>query len=507
MKKNSIPYQLALLLWSAVLAAGCLKEQDDPFAGTDSYIAAFSLQQGDAVFHAAIAGDVIILTAPEGFSLTQAKATVQLSENATIYPDPAAVTDWDEERQFVITAYNGVRSTYKYTVERSGIAHNGTVVLETQADVDDFGQRGITLINGNLTVGRATGTDSITSLAPLENLKEVVYSLTLHATCAVTGLDGLENLTHVGGTLQIGSGSATATGLKRLETLTLPALKTAGGLSLLNAVTLIVELPELVGVNRQLNVNSPLWRLHAPCLKYAGGVTLSGASATIAQISMPALEEAGSITISALPELTKIDFPALKKADALSCSSMAKLSFIYAPLLEEVTGRVYLTSLTGLPEFELPELKQAGEVYISSCAALRVLNIPKLTSANNIYIGAMSVNGLAGFPALQSAGSVSLYNVTKVAKLEFPASLQHIDYCYIENTSNTSIPAEIDVKGIDIDLLDVRRYAMNTGKIVGSEVFPGILRFQSSGASGISFPPLDGFNEVDSVYIEATAVT
>ena len=111
---------------------------------------------------------------------------MQLSENATIYPDPAAVTDWDEERQFVITAYNGVRSTYKYTVERSGIAHNGTVVLETQADVDDFGQRGITLINGNLTVGRATGTDSITSLAPLENLKEVVYSLTLHATCAVT---------------------------------------------------------------------------------------------------------------------------------------------------------------------------------------------------------------------------------------------------------------------------------------------------------------------------------
>ncbi|MDR0667658.1 MAG: DUF5018 domain-containing protein, partial [Prevotellaceae bacterium] len=312
--KRMIIYQFALLLWSAMLVTGCLKEQQGPFAGTDSYLVGFSLQQGDAVFHAAIAGGTVTVTIPEGFALRQAKATVQLSEHATIYPDPAAITDWDEEQQFVVTAYNGAKTTYKYTVARSGVAHNGSVLLATQADVDAFGQQGITFIDGNLTVGRAAGTDSITSLAPLANLKEVVYSLTLHATCAVTGLEGLENLAHVGGTLQIGSGTTTATGLKRLEILTLPALKTVGGVSLLNTVTLIVELPELVSVNRQLNLNSPLWRLQLPHLKYAGGaVTLSGSSATIAQISMPALEEAGTVTISSLPELTKIDFPELKK--------------------------------------------------------------------------------------------------------------------------------------------------------------------------------------------------
>jgi hypothetical protein len=390
-----------------------------------------------------------------------------------------------------------------YKVKRNGIAHNGTVVLETQADVDAFGQRGITLIDGNLTIGRVAGMDSITSLAPLAGLKEVAYSLTVNPTFSGAGLGGLETLEHVGGTFQAG-GTTTATGLKHIETLSLPALKTTGAISLLNTVTFIVELPELTTVNRQLSLNCPLYQLQLPSLQYAGGtVTVSGSSATIAQISLPALEEAGSIAISSLSNATKIDLPQLKKAGALSCSSMAKLSFIYAPLLEEVTGRITLSSLAGLPEFELPELKQAGEVYISSCAALRMLEFPKLIRTNSIYLYMAPVDGLAGFPALQSAGSITLYDMKTAVKIEVPAATQKIDYMEVYITSSGQEPSEINVKGTEIGTLYLRQHAVKTGKLIGDEVFHGTLRFNIDSSYPDSFPLLDGFSEVDSVYLES----
>jgi hypothetical protein len=204
-RKYNYKTVLRLLPIIAFAFVACTENEADPFSGKDNYIAAFSLTQGNTVFDAAIAGDVITVTVPEGLSLNNAKATVKLSENASIYPDPAKITAWDDEALFAVTAYNGAKATYKYTVARSGVAREGTVVLETQADVDAFGQLGITFIDGNLTVGRAAGTDSITSLAPLAGLKEVAYSLTLNPTYAGTGLEGLENLERVGGTLQVGA--------------------------------------------------------------------------------------------------------------------------------------------------------------------------------------------------------------------------------------------------------------------------------------------------------------
>jgi hypothetical protein len=491
MNRIIVKYKYLMLLLTGVLTfASCSKETEpDPFTGKDSYITAFSLQQGEAVFHAAIAGEVITITVSEGFSLNQAKATVRISENATIYPDPSTITDWNEERQFAVTAYNSGQIKYKYTVKRNGFAHDGTVILETQADVDAFGQQGITLIDGNLTIGRTGGTDSITSLAPLADLREVAYTLTINPTFAGTGLDGLGNLEHAG-IVQIGD-------LKHLEVLTLPNLKTVGGFSLQNTVTYIVELPELAGASKQFNLICPLYQLQLPSLKYAGGtVTINGSNATIAQISLPALEEAGSITFNYLSSVEKIDLPQLKKADALSCPSLAKLSFIYAPMLEEVKGRVSLASLAGLPEFELPELKRAGEVYISNCAALRVLNFPKLTSADNISLSAALVKGLEGFPALQSAGSVTVSADANTGTVVLPDALQRIDYLTVNSAAE-----EINIKGKDVGTLSLTQPVK---KITGDEVFHGTLYFNFGSVPEESqLPLLEGFSEVDSIYIRS----
>jgi hypothetical protein len=506
MKTHIIKIYLLLLL-TAVFMAACNKEEQDPFAGKDSYITAFSLQQGDAVFYAAISGDAITVTVPEGFSLTQARATVQLSENASIYPDPAGITRWDEEQRFVVTAYNGTqKTTYKYMVAYSGKAHNGTVVLETQADVDAFGAQGITLIDGNLTIGRTAGADSIISLAPLEGLKEVVYTFTLQPTCAITGLEGLENLERVGNIMQFG-GTTTATALKHLETVALPALKTAGSIILQNTATIIVELPELVSISKQFSLSCPLFQLQLPSLQTAGGTfsltTSSGSITSLDKVSLPALEEAGSITISAFPNVTRVELPKLKKAVGLSCSSMSKLSIIYAPVLENVTtGRIYLYGLAALPEFGLPTLKQTNEIYISSCAQLRVLEFPQLTDANIINLQSPPVMSLAGFSTLQTAGSVTLYNLKELDKIAWPASVQRINYLTVQNTS-TPAPSEINVKGITVGVLSLLGNAAGTGKLIGDEVFSGLLYISMNNASPYpdKLPVMDGFSEVDSLNI------
>jgi hypothetical protein len=500
--KNIMKYKFGLLLLSGVFAfAACNKEkEEDLFAGKDSYITAFSLQQGDTVFHAAIAGDEITVTVPESFSLTQAKATVKLSENATIYPDPATVTAWDEEQAFAVTAHSGVQTKYKYTVMHSGLSYDGSLALYTQADVDAFGRQGITLIDGNLTIGRAAGTDSITSLAPLAGLKEVVYNLTVNPTFAGAGLAELEVLDHVGGTLQIGAAP-------HLETAALPALKSAGAIVLQNTATIVVELPELAGVSKQLSLNCPLFQLRLPNLQRVGGtLTLTTSSASITsldKVSLPALEEAGSITISAFPNVTKIDLPQLKKSGGLRCTSMSKLSLIYAPLLEEVTGSVYLTGLAALAEVELPALKQAGEIYIATCSLLRLLGFPKLTDVTTLNLQSPPVSSLAGFVSLQTAGTVTLYNLKELNKIAFPASVQRINLLTVQSLSGTPAPSEINVTGIHIGTLKLSGNATGTGKLIGDDLFGGSLFIDmiNAGPYPDKLPQFEGFDEVDSLSI------
>jgi hypothetical protein len=434
---------ILLLLATASVFAACKEEEmfDDPFDGSDSYIAAFSLQQGETVFHAAISGDLITVTAPEGLSLSNAKATVKLSENATIYPDPSTITDWESEHIFVVTAYNSEQIKYKYTVERNGVALSGTVILETQAELDAFGQQGITFLDGSLIIGRTTGVDSITSLAPLAGLKEIAYSLTLNATCAIAGLEGLEGLEYAG-VLQIGA-------LPHLEILTLPALKTAGSVTVQNTVTFIVEFPALERVSKLFSLNCPLYRLSLPQLQKAGSLTLaaaSNASTSLAQIDLPALKEVeGNVAVSNLSSVTKLNLPELKKAGGFSFNGMTKLSFIYALKLEETTGTMNFSNLSGLTELNFPELKHVSILTVSSCKNLSMLELPKLEEVTET----ITFSGLSGLaelrlPVLKRTGSLTVSSCITLSMLEIP-KLEEItvamSFSGLTGLSNLRLPA------------------------------------------------------------------
>src|SRR4051812_7933528 len=185
---------LGFLLVAAILVfTACRKEKND-FQGRDNFITSFTLKKGGTTFTASITDSVIVIKAPEGYSLDSAIADVSLSEHAAMYPDPASLTQWDEEALFVVHAWNGERKTYKYTVDRSPILTAGSVVLATQADVDAFAKQGATEIAGSLIIGSMAGKDSITNLAALYKLKRVGYALIIYPTYSGRQMVGLDNL-------------------------------------------------------------------------------------------------------------------------------------------------------------------------------------------------------------------------------------------------------------------------------------------------------------------------
>ena len=176
--------QLFKILMMAVFATAFIACNDDDgvsFVGKDNYIVAFSLTVDGVTYDASITEGKIKVSIPYNVSLENAKASYTLSENARINPDPAEITAWDEEWQFIATADNKENRVYHYTYEYSDISKSGNVVLETQADVDKFKATQINSIDGNLTIGTDNG-DGIENLDGLSNLESVTNSCLLYTS-------------------------------------------------------------------------------------------------------------------------------------------------------------------------------------------------------------------------------------------------------------------------------------------------------------------------------------
>lgn len=405
---------LLLLLVTGFSLAACNKKID--FVGRDNFITSFSLKKGGITFTAAITDSSIIITAPDGFSLDSAVATVAISENASIYPKPSSIVEWDDESLFVVDAHNGEAKSYKYTVTRSSIPVNGSVVLTTQADVDAFGKLGATEITGNLIIGATAGTDSITSLAALYKLKKVGYSLIIYPTFSAIQIIGLDNLQSVGTDLKIES-------LNDLVTLVLPSLETAGSISINNPLSETVTFPRLTHVSGALTVNAPLNSMSFPNLsRVDGAMTLttdpSSGAALIQELSFPALTSAGTIDVSNFRQTTKLDLPSLvTTAGDLNITNMTALYDLNCPVLQKTTGIINIPDpfvATKLTQISFPALTQTGGVEIG-INSLNSIDFPALTTiTGSLGIDAQSfpsnttLTNLDGFAALKSAQSISI---------------------------------------------------------------------------------------------------
>lgn len=220
-----------MLLFAAgsLVLAGCSDDNPtDPIPedADDNFITSVVLTVGDNSYAAEIAGNDITVTVPYNVSLDGATAEFEYTPSATIMPDPSTITDWDTERQFRVTSYNGETNDYKYLVVKDDIREEGDVTLKTDAEVKAFADKGVTILKGDLIVGEESGDNFVTDIKALSALTQIGGDVVINNTYKGIALDGLENVVKIGG-LRIGSTEAASTApelyyasLKSLEEVT-----------------------------------------------------------------------------------------------------------------------------------------------------------------------------------------------------------------------------------------------------------------------------------------------
>lgn len=494
-----IYHYICLLILSVILLPAC-SDDNKEFEGKDNYITSFSLRlENETELNGLIEGNKITINASSSQSLERAKATVKLSENAKIFPNPEEITNWEEDIVFAVTSYNGTRSQYKYTVNRTEQEQAGTIILATQADVDAFGQKGITSIAGNLILGQISGKDSIKSLSPLAGLTQIGYSLIVYPTVDMTNFEGLENLTKVGDLIQIESSP-------RVQSVLFPALEMAGGVALKNDSLITISFPKLKNVSKSFVINSGMGQVILPSLERVGETfrltnTFSNVKALMPSVILPYLKEVGSIELSRLENVKKVDFSELKTIADLNLYPLEKLIYINAPKLQIITGKLTTSATSKLSEFSLPELEEVNDMIVEG-KQITTVNLPKLKRVKGkLSLNYAKINGLAkGFESLETVEG-ELYMLDLAMKdLIFPSSIKKINRLSIYNYLSAPL-TKINIKGMNIKELAVMASAVDGVEIIGDDVFNGTLSILPDNAKSytLKFPKLQGFSEVDSL--------
>jgi hypothetical protein len=474
-------HTLMLLPAVALLAVACEKEKEDtpnPFAGADNHITSFVLTKGDVSYTAAIAAGTITVTVPENVSLNGATAEYTLCENAKILPDPATITDWESELQFRVTAYNGVQADYIYTVQHSGIIHTGAVILKTQAEVNAFGQGSYTIVDGALIIGRTSGTDTITSLAPLANLK-IVSSIVINATY---------------------KGDLTA----------FEQLETAGEVVVLSKNVKTVRFPKLTTV--RMNMSFDQYSTSTSAITKSIIDTLDFPKLTVIERGLQ-IYYADSLVAMNFPELQRVGEGIIMEGK--SQGEILKLKSIDFPKMTTVGGAISLTRVSGIQSFLADELETAGGLSVNSCPALTDISIPALTTVNgNLSMPLSTTDGEFIFTALTTVNGDLNLTTTTVTDLQFPVlttvegtlqlSGQYLTSLELPSLRKVGTFVAADLRGITaidvrgIEEIGALRLSNNTLRytagitLIGNETFPGrlVLELPNLGTSVLNEFPL-----------------
>ncbi len=118
MKNYFLPMLLSLFFWVRVT-----KTIDENF------ITSVIMTVDGKSYTADITDNTVTITVPYTVSLNNAEVEFKYTTSATIIPDQT-VTDWDNERTFRVTSYNGDAREYAYKVVKSEIESDGDVGVE-----------------------------------------------------------------------------------------------------------------------------------------------------------------------------------------------------------------------------------------------------------------------------------------------------------------------------------------------------------------------------------------
>ncbi len=342
---------LLIFFLSLTLLCSC-SDDNAPADANENFITSVILTVGNDSYEAVINDGTITITVPYTVSLDGAVASFAYTPSAKIYPNPQEITDWNEERVFRVVSYNGDERQYTYTVIKDEIREDGDVVLKNAADITAFAEKGVSVINGNLTIGTESG-EEITDIAALDNLKEVTGVISILDSYKGTDLTGLDNIKSVGG-IKIGSSENYSNiplylfSLNSLE-------KVSGDINIYNNTLELVDFKNLPTVEGSVNIASAnLKSIQAEKLTDIMGDFIiscdnnNAPGGTIKELSLPMLSNiGGTLSGTRFAELNAISFPELKTAGAIRFEVLPiELSKISFPEIETINGDLVFTSQT-----------------------------------------------------------------------------------------------------------------------------------------------------------------
>ncbi|MFV0554401.1 MAG: leucine-rich repeat protein [Mangrovibacterium sp.] len=539
------------LLVLSVVILGALHSCDDEtilIGGEDNYITNFVLTAESGVAYKGLISDgEITMQVPEGISLNGAAASVTISGESTISPDPQSITNWDDEEVFKVSSYNATNRMYAYKIERTDVSTLGNVTLTSQAEVDAFAEQGLTVIDGNLIIGKAAATaseDTITDLSALNSLQEIIYNIVINKTYVGKDLAGLSNLEKIGG-VKVES-------VDSLENISFPNLKTIGtNVNIVNSKLKTISLPALtqVGESFCLKSDSLTTAEFDELLTIGESLTFNGATATNGSVStmktiafpklqsvgdaftlsgwgeaykveLPALTRVlGTATISYLTTLETLDLDVLNEVGGLAISNMTALSIINAPKLDEVNGDLSVAGVTSLLSVSFNSIKNiSGSLTLNAAAAssasfnalesigsklsipsaarnLSVLTFPKLkTIGGSLEVKSTGYIEFGGFTALEEiGGQFYLYNNTNITTLPGLPAIKKVGEYYLYGLTALT---ELDVRGQEVGKIDALTTTLDNLKIIGDELFDGSIIVNSPQKSFPEMIELQGFKKI-----------
>lgn len=482
MKINNLIY---IVLLGIIVSLTSCEDDDSLFSGNENYITSFRLvQQGDS-YAGIIKGDSLILSIPENLSLEGAIMEILCSENARISPDPGEVEDWGKLQNFTVTAYNNTQRVYKYIVRRTLTGSEGDVRLTSVEDLEAFAAQGINKVNGNLVIGKEEGTvkeDSLTSLAALASLKEVVGTVTINPTYAGTSFAGLENLEQVGG-LVMGRVIQNATiGLRWIREIELPNLKKVASELTFRADTVeTLSLPALEKVGRNLSIQiKDVKDIDFSALSVIGenlSMKVNGVLNAPEKLSFPKLSLIGNqLALSNVYRVKELAFPELKSATAIKLEQMNAVETLNFTQLEQVADYFELWWTHQVKEMNFPSVKSLGGFKIYYIQNLEKVSLESLTEV-----------GLRGFCIDAS---------DKIQELNLPALTRVKGDFVLTRMAITEVSSLRALKEVDGNF--------DFSSMSALTVFDGFPNLTINGIPGISF---SGIEEVQNVSVSNMPAT
>lgn len=351
---------MGLLLLLSTLT-GCKKV--DPFSGEDNFFLSFQLAAPDGeTYKGSLKGDEIIVRIPSNVARTSLTAKYNLSDLASVSPKPEEVKGWMESQTFTVTSYSGATRTYTVKVQSADVALNSAIHLTTDEEVAQFLTQGVDIINGNLILGAENAEDSIHSLEGLAKLKEVRYKLVVHSN-VVADLAPLKGLERIGSLQFVGKNDS----IKIIE---LPSVKSIpNGFDIKSDSLKSISMPMIEEIGTVSIEAQKLKTLELPHIKGLFG-NFSIKTNKLGALDFPELMIAQSITISKSNnreplELTTFSMPKLETVEAIKIVEGEMLETFSLPALNKA-DKLDFSMLKSLTTFDLSSLKEVEEIKFTS---------------------------------------------------------------------------------------------------------------------------------------------